>query len=118
MKHKAASDIFNFFTHLQIALMYAKSHIKDYPGGMFTHFFRMFVPKIEWIYTTIITAPQLKQHMPQTIDMIKEKYNGEVITELALKDKITFLSAQEQEMVEAVVDSIINGEKMEVVEIN
>lgn len=112
---RTAASVLKFFTHLQLCKLYAHSIIKDNPNTIFAKIFKHIMPKLDWIYNAVITHNLVYQHIPQTIDLIREQWQSDVVLELGLNEKITLLSEQQKELLEPVLDCILQGETFEVV---
>lgn len=112
---KTAASILKFFTHLQLCKLYAHSIIKDNPKSIFAIVFKGVTPKLEWVYKEVITHNLVYQHIPQTIDLIREQWQSDAVLELGLNEKIALLSEQQKELLEPVLDCILQGETFEVV---
>lgn len=111
---KAAASILKFFTHLQLCKLYAHSVIKDNPKSIFATIFKAIMPKLDWIYKEVITHHLVYQHIPQTIDLIREQWQSDAVLELGLNEKIALLSEHQKELLEPVLDCILKGETFEV----
>ena len=116
MQTQTASSVLSFFTHLKLAILYCHSAINDNKKSVFSIVFKLLLPKLEWCYNTTITHHLLVQHVPQTIEIIKETWESDTLLTLSIHQKISLLNEKNQEALEAVVDCLLAGETFEIVE--
>ena len=114
-RYKAAANCLQFIYHLRCCGYYATQFIANNPASIFTIVFKLVLPKIKWIYQTFITHHFLVQHVPQTIDEIKMKWESDFSEEMAIHEKITLLSTEQHETLNELLDGLINGENFEIV---
>jgi hypothetical protein len=107
---KAASSVLRFFYHLKMALYFAKDTCKMNPKSIYSHLFEKFITKIEWIYNTTITYQELHNKVPDSIVIIKEKWDSQIFDEMAINEKITLLDSEQIIKLEEVVDMLLNGD--------
>jgi hypothetical protein len=109
---KGAIDILKFFHHLRIAFEYAKSFIKDYPKSIFTPLLKAATQKIEWIYISVITSNGVAIYAPDTIPLLKQKWEGSNWDEIAVVEKLGLMNDEQIEMIEKIIDSMLLGEEI------
>lgn len=115
---KAASNVLKFYYHLKLAIFYAKDFLLEHPTTVFAKLFKNYIDKINWIHTNTITSIELNKNVPDIINVLKEKWNSEVFSEMAVIDKITLLNDDQMNQLEVVVDEILKGENIIVEFIN
>jgi hypothetical protein len=115
---KSASSVLKFYYHLKLASLYANDFLNENPNTIFLKLFKGFVSKIEWIYSSSVTSIELNKHIPSVVQILKEKWNSDVLTEMSVIDKITLLSDEQIEPLETLIDELLKGEKIEIQFIN
>ena len=111
---KAASDVLKFYYHLKLAIFYANNFALQHPKTVFATLFKNYITKINWIHTNTVTSIELCKNVPDVIYILKEKWNSEVFSEMAVIDKITLLNDDQMNQLEVVIDEILKGESITV----
>jgi hypothetical protein len=111
---KSATSVLKFYYHLKLALFYAKDFLLEHPTTVFANLFKGYIDKIKWIYTNTITSIELNKNVPDVIEVLKDKWNSDVFAEMSVIEKITLLNDEQMNTLDALIDEIIKGEKIEV----
>jgi hypothetical protein len=111
---RSATSVLKFYYHLKLALFYAKDFLLENPSTIFANLFKGYIDKIKWIYTNTITSIELNKNVPDVIEVLKDKWNSDVFAEMSVIEKITLLNDEQMNTLDALIDEIIKGEKIEV----
>lgn len=113
-QYKAAQNTLKFIYHLRCCKYYAKIFIKDYPESIFTKIFKLVLPKIDWIANEFITNHNLQVHVPKILYLMSYKWNSDFAEEMAIDEKITLLSEEQQVSLNEFLDALIAGEDIKI----
>lgn len=106
---KGKADLITSIHHIKIAYDLMNSFIMDNPN---TNGARMFIPytkKLNWIVNDIITNPIF----PQVVrDGIREEWESDSFTLLAIDEKLAKLSVDQRNGVEVLIEMILEGKKL------
>jgi len=72
-----------------------------------------YIDKIEWIYRDFISNPILPQDVTSGI---KEEWNSDVFCVPAITDKVSVLRPDQREMIEEIIDGLIAGEEIKIID--
>jgi len=113
-KTKAAGICLQFIYHLRVCGYLATQFCANYPSSVFSPIFRLAIPKIKWIYDQFTTHHLLVTKVPQTIDEIKSKWEGDFSEEMAIHEKLTLLSNEQMVTLNDLLDTLISGEDFKI----
>jgi hypothetical protein len=108
---KGTSDIVGTVHHLKIAQMHMDSFIAERPMASLTDTFKKIRPKIPWMYNELIC----NQDMPQIVrDGLRQEFNSDVLSVPAINYKVSLLSPQGRDAIEALVDQLLANEDFKI----
>lgn len=106
------SDIISAFHHLKMADEHMQSFVRDRPTALLTKLFKIYSHKINWVLTDIKSCPDL----PEVVrEGIRRELKSDVFGVAAIHEKVALIPISQREAVEALLDRIIIGEKIEAV---
>lgn len=110
---KGGSNIVSAIHSLKQAYDFFESFERDYPGSKAEIIFSSYRKKIEWIYKDILTYPFFTEPIR---DGIRNEWNSDVFTLPALNEKIPLLNPEQREMVENIIDALLKGETINILQ--
>ena len=70
-----------------------------------------YISKINWIYTDMVTFPKFTEIV---INGIRKEWASDSFTVDAITEKVALLSPEQRDAIEKVIDSVLDGEMLEV----
>jgi hypothetical protein len=113
-KEYAATSVLKFVYHLKCAKELGKSFMCKRSNNVFSIIFKLITPKLDWCFNELITHHLVTLHIPDTVPFIREKWEADYTMELALSEKISLLTTEQQESLENVIDCLISGEEIKI----
>ena len=107
----ASSSIVSAIHHLKLAVEYMSDFEREHAGTKGANLFKNYRKKIEWFSSDLITHPAL----PETVrNGIKDEWNSDVFSLMAINEKIHLLSPVQREAIELVIDRCLKGDSLKV----
>lgn len=108
---KGESDIISGLQALKRAHDHWDSFIREKPGSLAERMFGMYIRKINWIVFDFLSCP----HFPEEVRRgIRKEWTSDTFAIPAISEKVALLSPDQREAVEAVIDLLLSGEKLEI----
>lgn len=106
---KGKADLITSIHHIKIAYDLMNSFIMDNPNTTGSRMFIPYTKKLNWIVNDIITNPIF----PQIVrDGIRQEWESDSFTLLAIDEKLAKLSPQQRDNVETLIEMILEGKKL------
>lgn len=110
---KATFDILNSLHHLKLSRDFMRSFMLDNPESVGARMLRPYTTKMEWIAADLITNPRFPQPVR---DAIRNEWQADGFVIPAIDEKIAQLSPEQREILEGIIDLILEGETIKVVQ--
>ena len=114
-KHKGQIALANGLMHLRIAQMNFYSFALDNPDSRGGRIFTGYNGRIDWMLNDMVTNPRLPQSVREGI---KSDIQSDVLVVPSIAQKVTLLTEENRLAIEALIDSMIAGEKLIVEKVN
>lgn len=112
---KGGANIISAVHCLAQAKAHFESFCREHPATKGERLFSGYGKKIEWIYKDIQTIPVL----PDTVRQgIKAEWESDVFSVPAIAEKSALLNPEQREMVELMIDAMLAGEEVQIVDTN
>lgn len=109
---KGGSNIVSAIIAIKQAYDHFTSFQTEHKGSKGANLFKSYNGKLEWIYTDLKTNPFLSQAVR---DGIKHEWESDVFCLDAISEKVALLSPEQKEIIELLVDEMIKGEIINIV---
>ena len=106
-----ASNIISSIHALRQAKEYWEDFQRTCPGSKGAKLFEVYIKKVDWIATDLITHPVLPEAVREGI---KKEWNSDVFAVDAITEKIAMLTPEQREGLEYVIEEIMKGETIKV----
>ena len=110
---KATFDILNSLHHLKLSCDFMRSFMLDNPDSVGARMLKPYTSKMEWIAADLITNPRFPQPVR---DAIRNEWQADGFVIPAIDEKIAQLSPEQREVLENIIDLILEGESIKVVQ--
>ena len=110
---KGSSNIISGIHCLAQAFEHFDSFRMEHPGSAGEKVFKIYNNKIEWIAADLISHPFLPQEVR---DGIRKEWESDVFIVPAIAEKVALLNPNQREMIESLVDAMLSGEEVNIVE--
>ena len=110
---KATFDILNSLHHLKLSRDFMRSFMLDNPESVGARMLLPYTKKMDWIAQDLITNPRFPQEIR---DAIRKEWEADGFTIPAIDEKIAKLSPEQREILESIIDLILEGETIKVVQ--
>lgn len=110
-KLRGGSDIISMIHHLRIAHDHAESFRREHPGTRGDAMMKKYADRITWIYEDIKSHPLLPSKVSEGI---RNEWNSDVYAVDAIEEKIAILNPDQREIIEDIIDSVLAGEQIKV----
>ena len=108
-----SGNIVSGIHHLRMSKEFFEDYMRSNPGSRGESMFKNYVKRFDWVITDMLSHPFL----PATvIDGIRKEWNSDVFAVPAIAEKIALLRPEQREMMEEVIDAMLNGEEISIVE--
>lgn len=109
---KGVSQLIDYVHHLRCAYEYMQGFRRDKPGTNAERIGNKYAEKVEWLYKDLVTNPIFPE---QIRNGLRLEWESDTFAIDAIREKIALLLPEHRAAVEAVIESIIKGEKLEIV---
>jgi hypothetical protein len=109
------ANIINAIQNLKMAQEQFEDFCRQYPNSQGSRLFKKYSDKIGWIFSDLITNPFVTEEVRIGI---KNEIASDVFAVPAIIEKVALLSPDQRDLIEATLDAILSGEKVEIVDIN
>lgn len=109
------ANIINAIQNLKMAQEQFEDFCRQYPNSQGSRLFKKYSDKISWIFSDLITNPFLTEEVRIGI---KTEIASDVFAVPAIIEKVALLTPEQRELIESTLDAIINGEEVQIVDIN
>lgn len=100
--------------HLRMAKEFYLDFIRQYKGSIGANIFKNYIKKIDFIFTDI----KSNIHFNQSIrDGIRKELECDIFQIPAINEKISILTPNQRELIEATIDAMLAGEEIQIVDI-
>ena len=106
------SNIISAIHSLKIAQEHFEDFRRDYPTSTGSKLFKIYIRKIQWIFSDFLAHPHLEDDVRQGI---KEEINSDIFSVPAITEKISLLNPNQREMIESLIDSALEGKEFEII---
>lgn len=110
---RGATDLVSAIHHIKQAFEHLDSFRREHPGSAGARLFKTYQQKLEWIVKDFLTIPYLPS---QVVDGIRKEWESDVFTKDAILDKVNMLNPEQREAVEVLIDQIILGQELKIIE--
>lgn len=105
------SSIVQSIQNLKLSLEFMNDFIRSSPNTKGATLFKTYTSKIEWIFKDILTYPHFTDEVRKGI---RAEIESDAFSISAINEKIALLNAEQRQVVEELIESILNGEKLEI----
>lgn len=110
---KGGSNIISAIHSIRQAYEHFCSFQREYPGSKGDRLMACFNAKLSFIAKEIITHPFL----PEDVRMgVKKEWEGDVFSVDAITEKVALLTNDKRELIELVIDAMLAGEEIKIVD--
>lgn len=110
---KASSNIISAIHCLAQAKEHFESFCREHKGSKGEHLFSSYIKKLNWIYSDLNS----NIHLPESVrEGIKAEWNSDVFSVPAIAEKVALLNPEQRELIESVVDGMLAGEEINIVD--
>lgn len=106
---KGGTDLVSAIHHLKQAFEHLDSFRREHPGSAGARLFKTYQQKVEWIVKDFLTIPYLPREVS---DGIRKEWESDVFTKDAILEKVNMLTPEQRTLIETVIDQIILGEEL------
>jgi hypothetical protein len=110
---KGQTALANSLFHLKVAEQYMTSFVADNPGTYGASLLKQYAARVGWILRDVVTNPKLPD---EARNGLKNDLKSDLLVIPAIAEKIALLTEDNREAVEMLVDMLVRGEKLTVVE--
>lgn len=111
MNNNMRSSIIQSIQNLKLSLEFMNDFIRDSPNTKGAILFKTYTSKIEWIFKDILTYPHFSDEIRKGI---KAEIESDAFSVSAINELIPLLNAEQRQVVEQLIESILKGEKLEI----
>lgn len=109
---KGVSQLIDYVHHLRCAYEYMQGFRRDKPGTNAERIGTKYAEKVEWLYKDLVTNPIFPE---QIRDGLRKEWNSDTFAIDAIRERIALLLPDQRAAIETVIETIIKGEKLEIV---
>lgn len=110
---RGATDLVSAIHHIKQAFEHLDSFRREHPGSAGARLFKTYQQKLEWIVKDFLTIPYLPS---QVVEGIRKEWESDVFTKDAILEKVNMLNPEQREAIEAIIDQVILGEELKIIE--
>lgn len=109
------SNIISAIHHLRMSKEHWQDLQREMPNSLGEKLGKKYEAKIDWIYTDFISC-----HLfPSAVrDGCRKEWNSDVFAVPAIVDKVALLAPDKRELVESIIDAMLSGEEITLVDEN
>jgi len=105
------SSVVQSIQNLKLSLEFMNDFIRSSPNTKGAMLFKTYTSKIEWIFKDILTYPHFNDEVRKGI---RSEIESDAFSVNAINEKIPLLNAEQRQVVEELIESILKGEKLEI----
>ena len=105
------SSVVQSIQNLKLSLEFMNDFIRTAPNSKGAVLFKTYITKIEWIFKDILTYPHFSDEVRKGI---RAEIESDAFSVIAINEKIPLLNAEQRQVVEELIESILKGQKLEV----
>ena len=110
---KSTSNITSSVHCIKQAYEHFQSFALDNPESKGAFLFRGYMKKLEWVVKDLISQPAF----PNEVSIgIRKEWESDTWAVPAIAEKVVLLNPQQREMIESIVDAMLSGEPIEIIE--
>ncbi len=110
---KGSGNIVSAIHHLRMATDHFGSFVREHPGSKGSRLFETYKKRIAWIVTDLMTNFDLPSPAREGV---KREWNSDAFAVPAIAEKAALLHPDQRELVETIMDLLLKGEEIKIVE--
>lgn len=110
---KGGSDIISGIHCIKQANEHFSSFYREYPDSKGGLLMKNYCNKLEWFFKDLVSHPALPEKVREGI---RQEWNSDVFAIPAIFEKIPLLNPEQRNMIETLVDAMLSGEEIKMVQ--
>ena len=106
---KGSANIVSAIQSIKQAYEHFESFQREHPNTKGATLFGGYAKRLDWIFNDLVSNPLLTDEVRRGV---RKEWESDVFSVPAINEKVALLNPEQREAVEAIIDSMLNGEEI------